>query len=240
MVSWFAPANPEISSRLRDQVRKLSDLIESLNAPYEEAGAASGANSRLTVVSHAAGWHDPSDPEGEATIAPATISVAVYLDTDDRHEIEEVLSAVDSFVSEMGYEGPSSVYMRRGSIFRRSIAVVKRGLKSREVAERLLKVERALEIAALDSRQAAVDSQEAEAVARLLASLSEIERACIRAGSILLIKFPGQGGQSVILVRNLSQREIRMFERYPEIQSRPESVLEALGTAMSEMAIPLE
>jgi hypothetical protein len=109
-----------------------------------------------------------------------------------------------------------------------------RGVSAKDVTDRLTKVERALELTYLDSKQAEVDSATAGAVQQLIESISDIDRACIRAGSLLVIKFLA-AGESVILVRNLSQLEIRAFERCPEIQTKPETALNALSTVIESM-----
>ena len=88
-----------------------------------------------------------------------------------------------------------------------------------------------MEIVGLDSPQADVDMKETAAVHQLVASLHAIPRAVVRIGSILLVKY-GEPGQETILIRNLSQREVRALERDPRIQLRPESVFVELANAV--------
>lgn len=83
-------------------------------------------------------------------------------------------------------------------------------------------------------QQVDVDLKGAEAVERLLGSLGEVPNACIRVGSILLVKYQGAEG-SVAFVRTLSQLEIRAFEQFPELQQNPQKVLGALSLAASQL-----
>jgi hypothetical protein len=50
----------------------------------------------------------------------------------------------------------------------------------------------------------------------------------------LLIKYQDERGP-IVLMRSLSQLEIRALERYPEIQMRPREALQALGTAVTTL-----
>jgi hypothetical protein len=166
--------------------------------------------------------------------SPERISVAAYANTDDEKMQDELLRAVDALVSMLGYEGPIDEQTEYGSIFRRSWATVRRGLSSREISDQVAKVERALELIALDSRQAEVDRTAADAVSNLVATMAEIPTACVRVGSILLIKYVNSAGP-VVLIRTLSPIEVRVLERYPELQMEPPKVLEGLSVAIASV-----
>jgi hypothetical protein len=131
----------------------------------------------------------------------------------------------------LGYLRPAEENLRFGSWWRKTTSRLGKWLTSEEVQARRVKVERALELVTLDIRQADVDVKAAEAVARLMASLQEVPQACLRAGSILVVKYQGDNGP-VVLSRSLSQLEIKALERYPEIQAKPRYVLDALATAV--------
>jgi hypothetical protein len=182
-------------------------------------------------------WAKYRRPTTEVVSTVDDISVVVYLDTDNPGAIADVLARVDILRTVAGYGGPERyVSIEYGSIFRRSWAVVRRGLSTGEVKDRLAKVERAVELMALDQHQAAYDQVEANAVNGLIASTKDIPRVCVRIGSILLLKFVSPQGEPVVIVRNLTQLEIQAFERYPEIQRKPELTLEGLATVMDTTA----
>jgi transcriptional regulator with XRE-family HTH domain len=172
-----------------------------------------------------------SDDTSLAPVAASEISVAVYLDSDDEEKARHVLERVDQLVREMGYGDPTDIQLERGSLFRRSKAEALQILHSEELRSRLAKVERGLELAGLELRQAQVDHGEAQAISILLAEIKDIPRACIRAGSVMLVKYTTHDGP-VLLVRTLSQLEIHALDQYPEIQKNPECLLESLATAI--------
>jgi hypothetical protein len=147
--------------------------------------------------------------------------------------MRQVLDRVDKLVRALGYGDPIGEEIESGSIFRKYFASIRRGFSSAQVQERASKAERALELLTIDSKQAQVDGQAAAAVQSLVSSLGEIPTACVRVGSILLVKYASIDG-AVVLVRTLSQAEIRVLERFPEIQRRPDKVLEALAFAVAQ------
>ena len=165
---------------------------------------------------------------------PDEITMAVYLDTTNAQTTNDVLQAVELLRELSGYGPEHDVEVRHGSIFKRSRAAMRGLTTSREVRERLIKLERALELIVVDRKQAEFDSAEALAVQQLLESLRDVQRACIRVGSILVVKYVS-GSEAVVLVRNLSQLEVRAMERYPEIQLKPEVAFSALATAIASM-----
>jgi hypothetical protein len=175
---------------------------------------------------------------GQLSTDSSTIPVDAYLGTNDELLQQGVLAALDAVVVAAGFERPSEFEVRRGSIFRRAKAVLESGAEAAELGQRMAKIERALELTYLDRTQAEVDAAKAGAVQQLLESLADIPQACIRVGSILLLKFENARGP-VVLIRTLSQLEIHALERYPEIQTDPPKALEALATAISSLQ-PLE
>lgn len=164
----------------------------------------------------------------------AELGVDVYLATDNQQEIEQVFSAVEELVDLLGYGHSAIVGEFRGSIFRKMKAVSRETLTSRELRDRLIKVERAIELNYLDAKQADVDGKEAEAVSKLVGALENVPEACVRLGSILLIKYHAGTGP-IIVTRNLSQIELRAMERFPEIQTKPSNVLTGLAAAVASL-----
>jgi hypothetical protein len=171
-------------------------------------------------------------PTDDTERQQASVPVEIYLDTEDHEVAERVFSATDSLLTLIGLLGPLDVEIVRGSIWRRANARIQEGLQSDEVRMILIKVERAIELAQIEGRQADVDAKQAGAVSQLLGSLSEVPQACVRVGSLLLIKYTEPTGP-VVLSRSLSQPEIYALDRFPEIQTKPREVLAALASAVS-------
>ena len=169
---------------------------------------------------------------GGSALALAEITVDIYLDTDDRVVAARVFGAADSLVRLLGYDGPFDEEIVYGSIFRRAKAVAMEAATSQELRERRIQLERLIELSVLDSKQAAVNVQQAQAARLLIDSIADVPQACLRMGSVLVLKYQDAGGP-VLLTRNLSQLEMHTLERFPEIQKNPRQVLDALATAVT-------
>ncbi|WP_143264000.1 hypothetical protein [Amycolatopsis kentuckyensis] len=162
----------------------------------------------------------------------ARISVAIYLGTDDREISSRIFHSVDTIAQYLGYGDPENVETKRGSIFRKWTAKVKKAATSEEMRERLDKIERAIELQGLVLPQADADLKSAQAVSGLIKDLAEIPSACIRIGSLFLVKYQTSHGP-VLLTRNLSVKEMQALERFPEIQKEPSKALELLAFTVS-------
>jgi hypothetical protein len=184
----------------------------------------------LLVVAELPPWADL--PKTELDESSQHVDVVTYLDTNDEKTINQVLARINDLVETLGYKQRDDADVERGSIFSRGSAGSQQAVN--ELKSALAKAERALELAQLELRQAEVDSKEAQAVNALIASLDEVPRACIRVGSVLLIKYP-LGTEPLIIVRNLTQLELHALGRFPEIQKNPERVLETLGMALAKI-----
>ncbi|WP_192810128.1 hypothetical protein [Actinomadura rudentiformis] len=162
------------------------------------------------------------------------IHVDIYLDTDDERTIRQVVNEFDRLVDFLGFDGPFDPSEERGSFIRRSWARMKLTMNPAELGNRSLRVERALEAHTLVTDQAKTDAQAAAVIAGLIQALSDVPNACLRAGSIVMVKYETNGA-SVMHSRQLSQVEMRAWERFPEIHREPSRIFEALAVAVAKL-----
>jgi hypothetical protein len=160
------------------------------------------------------------------------IPLQFYLDTDSEAKAREVFAAIDNLANTIGIYNIEPAEIQRGSFTRRSKGVIASAFEDRSVQQRLQTVERLLELWQVDPRQADVDQRTSEALARVIESLNGVPRACIRFGSLLIVKYQDTSGD-VLLRRQLSQPEIWAVEKYPELQTRPETILQTLTLAVT-------
>jgi hypothetical protein len=161
------------------------------------------------------------------------MSMVSYLGTDDRAIGLNVYKAMVNLAIAIGLDVNEAVEWR-GSIWHRAMGRVRTGLSSREVTERLEKLEHAGELKILGKQQAEIDAIYAEKLADLMAALEPVPNACVRIGAFMVIKYEGPSGP-VILSRTLSFTEVMAMERFPEIQSNPSKALEALAAVVATL-----
>jgi hypothetical protein len=148
-------------------------------------------------------------------------AVTVYLAKDEGHEaVQEALADV---LTAFDFEVVDSLPPLHGSWYRDLIATSRRALTSRELGERLRKVERGIELQLLHKHQAEIDSMQGDAVAKLLTALEHTPDALVQIGSVLLVKVDG-----VPAVRNLTHIELRHLEHNPKLLRSPATILDAL------------
>lgn len=186
---------------------------------------------KLAASQHREDFGMPHEASDSNEDAQDRISVAVYLDTDNVELQANAIAAIERLVYVLGYGQDGETRTEAGSIFKTWWAKILKGLTSLDVQERLARVEAYAE-SYLGERISAINSTEAAALKEIVTAISDIPNASLRVGSILIVKYTGRDGV-VLLSRPLSILEIRVLERYPEIQQDPLRVLELLGNALS-------
>lgn len=159
------------------------------------------------------------------------LSVAVYLSVNDPETYARVFLAIDHLVDAIGGEPIGPADIEYSSVFKRWWIRVKWGLNSDEMQQRMAKIEAYAE-SYLNERISDNNLKEAQAVTEVIGALADIPHACIRVGSFLVLKCTRPEGP-IILTRPLSALEIRVLEKFPEIQKDPQTFLDLLGNAIA-------
>jgi hypothetical protein len=162
-------------------------------------------------------------------VPTSATSAFVYLDTEDEELAQRVVARVQRLARVIGYQVEKKGRLHRGSYtwFTRLVAK----LSKHGVPRRLAEAEQVARLLLLDEHQAKADDVMAHAVAQLLDSIAETPNACIRVGSLLILKFEDHRG-SQTLVRQLTATELLALERYPGLQKDPSKTLELLATVV--------
>lgn len=168
------------------------------------------------------------------TDVPASplIPVSVYVDTDDDARTRAVVEGVEALVAPFEFSVVPLSEPELKSWFRRFRLKLRSAATSEEVTRRLEKVERGLQIAAVDRPQSEVDANQADAVAKLLAALEGIDDALIRVGSMVFVKSTDSTGRVLAQAWPLTVAELTYLEQHPELSRQPSEFLQRL-TALS-------
>jgi hypothetical protein len=169
---------------------------------------------------------DAGDETG--AISTDRISIAVYLDTDDDILALRVLAQVERLASAVGGAGLTGLEVERGSIFIRAWVRLRAGFSRPAVQERLAKLERAAQLPLLDGPQMDITHTAAEAFGAVMEQLADVDRASIRVGSLLVMKFRVDG-EFIVITRTLNTGEMLLLDQYPELQRHPEQLLDGLS-----------
>lgn len=141
-------------------------------------------------------------------------------------------AALTALLEASGFSLADEFPVIRGSWFRKWFAKSKEALTQPEVAHRLEKIERAVELKTLNQPQADVDDKQATAIAKLVTALHDVPNAAVQAGSVLVVKLTTPNGP-VIQARTLSQDELVEIENNQLLLQDPAAVLGRLSDACS-------
>ncbi len=160
------------------------------------------------------------------------IPVRAYIDQTPEGAISAISAAIADVLSAYGFAVADEFPEIRGSWFKKWFAKSKEALSQPEVVERLEKVERAVELKAIDKPQADVDDKQASAIAKLIKALDKVPNAAVQAGSVLVVKLTTPKGP-VVQARTLTQIEMVELENNQLLLQEPAEVLGRLSAACS-------
>lgn len=161
----------------------------------------------------------------------SAIAVSIYLSDGQAHQaVEEALELLlaETSLESYGHEEPVI-----GSWYRRFWVKAREETAHLNAAQIAAEVERKIRMEVFDKAQAVIDNQQATGAAALISAIQGEERACIRVGSILVIKVDG-----LVLVNNLTQMQLSWLERNQMLLRDPEALLkglEALPDSMQDL-----
>jgi hypothetical protein len=158
------------------------------------------------------------------------IPIRIYFEKEEPNweDREELFEAVSELLLSVGFYISIELPERKGSWFKEFIAKSKELLSRREVTDRIGHLEEALKIKHLRQPQAEANNTHADALVKVLGSLTDAQDACIQVGTLLVVKASLPEGRRVFAARTLSDAEIKRLEEDPSILRRPLDALEML------------
>jgi len=152
------------------------------------------------------------------------VPVRIFLSSDaPREEVERaVANLLDTFELDVRvvYDGEIGSWFHELFI---------RARQRGTLGDQLTKLERAIDLQTHLRTQSEVDERQGDVVAKLITSLENTPNAVIQIGSVLLVKISGD-----ILVRNLTQRELAIYERNPALFRDPATARKLLESFQRE------
>jgi hypothetical protein len=173
----------------------------------------------LTVTS----FSDIFDKEPFYRIVP----IRVYLSESDSGKESQMLDAINNINVSFGFDIADDFPAEAGSWWKRWFVKTHEIATRPEVADRLAKLERALELKGIQESQSRIDVNEAEAASKLLKALEGISNAAIQVGSLLIVK-TSNPIHNTVRIRTLTTNEMIHLEKNQTLLAQPESVLHEL------------
>lgn len=150
------------------------------------------------------------------------LPVSVYLEDGQESTIGHVMSALETIGGEAGFELVAENAPIYGSFWQRFRAKASDPRTQKEIYDWLIKVGRAAEVQGLAVPESEANMQNAQGLALLIEALKgEPAAAVIQLGPLVLIKARRPDGESTILGRILTAKELRMLEVDPGLLKDP-------------------
>ena len=159
------------------------------------------------------------------------IPVRIYISGDEIPESKKfkIIQSLSKLLSKDGFEFTAEIEDKESSWWSNLVYGAKKQISKKQVQNRLVKTEKAIQAHFLDKPQADADKSEAEAVSSLIKALEGDVSACIHVGSLLLIKTVNSSGKASIFARSLTPFELKSIEENISILNKPDIIIEWLN-----------
>lgn len=149
------------------------------------------------------------------------LPVSVYLEDGQESTIGHVMSALKTIGDKAGFELVAENAPICGSFWQKFRAKASDPRTQREVGEWLIKVGRAAEVQGLAVPESEANMQNAQGLALIIEALKGEPAAVIQLGPLVVVKVRRPDGESAILGRILTAKELRMLEVDPGLLKDP-------------------
>jgi len=155
------------------------------------------------------------------------VPINIYSSIDNKEKTDEISKAVKLLAKILELNIDEDPPAESGSWIKRFLTSTKESLSEPEVQERLNKVEKALELQALNKPISEIDKNQAEAISAVIKSIENVESAVLRIGSLIILKQTIDGNPK-IFARTLTVKELQFIDKHPEMLSKPDSIMALL------------
>lgn len=239
----------EQSARIREWAKSRGYKVNErgripANIVYEYAGSGGGSSGAYfrdeatpVVADVARSATGDSGSKDKVTPRTSQINIDVYLDTDDEKVASAVYAAVGELAQAAGIENLTPKGSWQGSILKRFTGTTRSASAQKNVEERLRFLESQLKSRQTNPRnlrQAEEDQKISTAFATVCDTIKDVPRACIRIGSLVIVKYPDDSGESIIIAHELTLVERLIFADNPQLQKSPETLFDVIALAQSE------
>lgn len=158
------------------------------------------------------------------------VSFSLYTSSSDRSKANRLYRALALVIESCGIVILPNIETTFASVFSRFLGRTREALSGPELAERLKKLERAAEIAALDRPQAETDKVDAAVISELSSALKEHDEAIFVTRGFVAVK-AHRNGKARVVIQALSQQQREALSESPLLAKSPQLMLTFLELA---------
>lgn len=154
------------------------------------------------------------------------IPIRAYLSSETSSEL--LTEAIQNYIDEIDGEIIENYHPIHGSWFKEWVAKVYNGKTKAQIESDLQKTRKAIELKTISNPQSVVDSNNSDAISKLVIALNDQEYAVLQIGALLVAKYQ-KNGKPILVSKVLNVDELIWLESNQQLLSEPESILEQLA-----------
>ncbi len=240
MVAGERTGGPEVDLAVPEELRSVPHLLTALRLLRDLKSNAPGMklserDSKLALrllrraMEESRGSQFQLAPLSSEQRTHQEVNICAFIQNDDPTKAEKVFEALNSLIEALRLVVTDDPPPQSGSWLKRWVTRTTDALSEPEVAERLKKLERAVDLHALHKTQAVVDQNQAAALQAVLGALQGVDDAAIQVGSLLILQTVSNGSGRRVVARTLTQKELAELERDPSLLRNPSEILQLLA-----------
>lgn len=158
----------------------------------------------------------------------------VYLDTNDDKVSKKYYENLLKVLEEQDFILSRENLAKKGSWVKNFWVKSKKAITSKEVVERLEKIERGIELKHIDKVQSEVDLNTSQAISNLLLSTKEIPNFSTLVGSLLFAKAT-VNGEPIVFAQTLTQEQLKIVKKNPALINKPFDLINKMEEVKSKV-----
>ncbi|WP_129090747.1 hypothetical protein [Arcobacter sp. CECT 8989] len=203
------------SSNCWEAMKRYDDLVSEYNALLEESALREAMLYGILETS----------PIHKNKKCLRGINIILYFSNGNHRKV--IIDTFDKIFKELNLYVDLDIE-KRGSIFKRIMAVTKDLVTHKEVKDKVKKIERHIENKTVNKSQVELDVNLASAISQLLESTKE-EESIIQFGSFIIVRKFGEDGKLKNMIRTLTTTEELILTNNQELYKHPKDFFDKLG-----------
>lgn len=173
---------------------------------------------------------------GDIKTKEIKLDCRIYLDTNDERLSKKYYESLLKVLEEQDFilfrENPAE----KGSWLKTFWIKSKKVMTSKEVVERLEKIERGIELKNIDKVQSEVDLNTSQAISNLLQATKEIPNFSTLVGSLLFAKTT-INGEPIVFAQTLTHDQLKIVKDNPSLINRPFDLINKMEEVKSKVLL---
>jgi hypothetical protein len=226
LLAKFLDKLEEIESDVEDSREALNQLEEHASGQLSEL---SKSIVKIEDAQRSSNWSLSLGASFASMRTLRTAPVRIYTKQElSAKKQAELLEALESVLNEYGFAVDLDIPVEISSFWKRFWVKTKSIATQKEVEDRFIKLERALESRHIDKPQAEANKMNADAFSTMMKALENEGDVCAQIGNILLVKhtpISDGSGKSRVMVRTLSPLEMHAIEQNQQLLKDPAAII---------------